>query len=217
MSSLSGDVTHVIQLAVAPVFLLTAIATLINALNIRLGRGIKIQGVDGLMVRYAQCCQPVPGDPVTGYVTRGRGVSIHRADCPNLLLLGDEPERRLDIDWRYCKKAKALGIASGTARNVGHIGRRQRQPETTRQEVEAAAGGEGGAGGDDRDVRVEPGGQGRPHVDRRLVELGAAPVRLHPGDGAGRRIEQEGDVVGEAIEEPGGLGRLGPGDVAHRV
>jgi GTP pyrophosphokinase len=51
-------------------------------------------------VRYAQCCQPVPGDPVSGYVTRGRGVSIHRADCPNLMLLDDEPERRLEIDWQ---------------------------------------------------------------------------------------------------------------------
>ncbi|MCA9723410.1 MAG: bifunctional (p)ppGpp synthetase/guanosine-3',5'-bis(diphosphate) 3'-pyrophosphohydrolase, partial [Gemmatimonadetes bacterium] len=46
----------------------------------RLGRGIRIQGADGLMVRYAQCCQPVPGDPVVGYVTQGRGISIHRAD-----------------------------------------------------------------------------------------------------------------------------------------
>jgi Guanosine polyphosphate pyrophosphohydrolases/synthetases len=57
---------------------------------------VRIQGADGLMVRYAQCCQPVPGDPVVGYVTRGRGVSIHRADCPNLLTLVHEPERRLD-------------------------------------------------------------------------------------------------------------------------
>ncbi|HEX2716219.1 MAG TPA: TGS domain-containing protein, partial [Gemmatimonadaceae bacterium] len=63
-------------------------------------RGVRIQGVDGLMVRYAQCCQPVPGDLVTGYVTRGRGVSIHRADCPNLLLLEHEPERRLEIEWK---------------------------------------------------------------------------------------------------------------------
>ena len=61
---------------------------------------MRIQGADGLMVRYAQCCQPVPGDPVVGYVTRGRGVSIHRADCPNLLMLAHEPERRLDIDWQ---------------------------------------------------------------------------------------------------------------------
>jgi GTP pyrophosphokinase len=63
-------------------------------------RGVRIQGADGLMVRYAQCCQPVPGDSVVGYVTRGRGVSIHRGDCPNLLLLGHEPERRLEIDWQ---------------------------------------------------------------------------------------------------------------------
>lgn len=63
-------------------------------------RGIRVQGADGLMVRYAQCCQPVPGDQVVGYVTRGRGVSIHRADCPNLLFLVHEPERRLEIDWQ---------------------------------------------------------------------------------------------------------------------
>lgn len=67
--------------------------------RIRLGRGIKIQGVDGLMVRYAQCCQPVPGDPVVGYVTQGRGISIHRSDCPNLLSLSLE-ERRVEIDWQ---------------------------------------------------------------------------------------------------------------------
>ncbi len=68
--------------------------------RLRLGRGIKIQGVDGLMVRYAQCCQPVPGDPVVGYVTQGRGISIHRSDCPNLLLLSAEAERRVEIDWQ---------------------------------------------------------------------------------------------------------------------
>ncbi|MEK7380170.1 MAG: ACT domain-containing protein, partial [Gemmatimonadota bacterium] len=67
--------------------------------RIRLGRGIKIQGVDGLMVRYAQCCQPVPGDPVVGYVSQGRGISIHRADCPNLLTL-TSTDRRVEIDWQ---------------------------------------------------------------------------------------------------------------------
>jgi GTP diphosphokinase / guanosine-3',5'-bis(diphosphate) 3'-diphosphatase len=67
--------------------------------RIRLGRGIKIQGVDGLLVRYAQCCQPVPGDPVVGYVTQGRGISIHRADCPNLLTLSTG-DRRVEIDWQ---------------------------------------------------------------------------------------------------------------------
>src|SRR2546425_2232333 len=68
--------------------------------RLRLGRGIKIQGVDGLMVRYAQCCQPVPGDSVVGYVTQGRGISIHRNDCPNLLTLSAEAERRVEIDWQ---------------------------------------------------------------------------------------------------------------------
>ena len=68
--------------------------------RIRLGRGLKIHGVDGLMVRYAQCCQPVPGDPVVGYVTKGRGISIHRKDCPNLLTMSDDPERRVEIDWQ---------------------------------------------------------------------------------------------------------------------
>ena len=67
--------------------------------RIRLGRGIKVQGADGLMVRYAQCCQPVPGDKVVGYVTQGRGISIHRADCPNLLTLSSG-ERRVEIDWQ---------------------------------------------------------------------------------------------------------------------
>ena len=68
--------------------------------RLRLGRGIKIHGVEGLMVRYAQCCQPVPGDPVVGYVTQGRGISVHRTDCPNLLTLSGDAERRVEIDWR---------------------------------------------------------------------------------------------------------------------
>ncbi len=67
--------------------------------RIRLGRGVKVHGVDGLMVRYAQCCQPVPGDPVVGFVTKGRGISIHRSDCPNLLTVSSDPDRRVEIDW----------------------------------------------------------------------------------------------------------------------
>ncbi|MFQ5747484.1 MAG: RelA/SpoT family protein [Gemmatimonadota bacterium] len=62
-------------------------------------KGVRIHGMDNLMVRYSQCCQPVPGDDVTGYITRGRGISIHRRDCPNILNLADHPERRILIDW----------------------------------------------------------------------------------------------------------------------
>jgi GTP pyrophosphokinase len=68
--------------------------------RIRVGRGVRVHGVDGLMVRYAQCCQPVPGDSVVGYVTKGRGISIHRADCPNLLTMPNDTDRRVDIDWQ---------------------------------------------------------------------------------------------------------------------
>ncbi len=63
------------------------------------GKGVRIQGLDNMMVRYSQCCQPVPGDPVIGYITRGRGISIHRTDCPNVLNLSAYPERRVEIDW----------------------------------------------------------------------------------------------------------------------
>jgi len=79
--------------------------------RIRLGSGIRIQGLSGLLVRYAQCCQPVPGDTVVGYVTQGRGISIHRADCPNLLTLSGEG-RRVEIDWQESKgEAFAVRLA----------------------------------------------------------------------------------------------------------
>ncbi len=63
-------------------------------------QGVTIQGMDNMMIRYSQCCQPVPGDKVIGYITRGRGISIHRTDCPNVLNLDRDPERRVDIQWK---------------------------------------------------------------------------------------------------------------------
>ncbi len=59
--------------------------------------GIRIQGHDNMLVRFAQCCSPVPGDPVTGWITRGRGVSVHRRGCPRVLEL--DPERRVQVSW----------------------------------------------------------------------------------------------------------------------
>ena len=59
--------------------------------------GVKIQGLDSLMVRYARCCEPIPGDQVIGVVTRGRGVSVHRLGCSNLANI--EPERLIDVSW----------------------------------------------------------------------------------------------------------------------
>jgi len=61
--------------------------------------GVRIEGIDNLMVSFARCCQPVPGDPVIGIVTIGRGVSLHRQDCPNTFGNRVEPERRVAVDW----------------------------------------------------------------------------------------------------------------------
>ena len=65
----------------------------------RRSRGIKIQDMDNLMFRFANCCQPVPGERVVGFITRGRGVTVHRADCSNALALNDQPERYLAVEW----------------------------------------------------------------------------------------------------------------------
>ncbi|MEC9241829.1 MAG: ACT domain-containing protein, partial [Gemmatimonadota bacterium] len=63
----------------------------------RSNSAVRIQGMDNLMIRYSQCCQPVPGDRVMGYITQGRGVSIHQVDCPNVLNLSED--RRVEIEW----------------------------------------------------------------------------------------------------------------------
>ena len=61
--------------------------------------GIKIQNMDNMMFRFANCCQPVPGEKIVGFITRGRGVTVHRLDCPNVAPLMDQPERRLPVEW----------------------------------------------------------------------------------------------------------------------
>jgi GTP pyrophosphokinase len=62
--------------------------------------GIRIRGVDNVLVRLAHCCNPVPGDPITGYVTRGRGVSIHRSECRNIGVWREtERERLVEASW----------------------------------------------------------------------------------------------------------------------
>jgi len=60
--------------------------------------GVHVKGVGDLLVRFAVCCNPVPGDPVVGYITRGRGVTVHRTDCPNVGSTG-EHERLVEVGW----------------------------------------------------------------------------------------------------------------------
>lgn len=61
--------------------------------------GILVEGEGGLLVRLARCCNPIPGDPIVGYITRGRGVSVHRADCPNVLSDVDNLSRVIEVGW----------------------------------------------------------------------------------------------------------------------
>ena len=62
--------------------------------------GVKISGTENTMYRFAKCCSPLPGDEIRGYVTRGRGIAIHRVDCDNFIsLMKKEPEREVDVYW----------------------------------------------------------------------------------------------------------------------
>jgi len=65
----------------------------------RPARGITVEGMDDLLVRIARCCAPVPGDDIMGFVTVGRGVSVHRTDCTNFAALEERPERMIDVAW----------------------------------------------------------------------------------------------------------------------
>ena len=113
------------------------------------GRGVRIQGMENLMVRYSQCCQPVPGDNVIGYITRGHGVSIHRADCPNVL--GLDRERRMEIEWMTEKGDRFMvklflqgtdrrGLLSDVAKAISDTG-----TNIQHADIRAADGGMSGA------------------------------------------------------------------------
>jgi GTP pyrophosphokinase len=61
--------------------------------------GIQIDGIADVLVRLAKCCKPVPGDPILGYISLGRGITIHREDCPNARALKRNPERFTPVSW----------------------------------------------------------------------------------------------------------------------
>jgi guanosine-3',5'-bis(diphosphate) 3'-pyrophosphohydrolase len=63
--------------------------------------GVVVKGVDDILIRFGKCCQPVPGDSITGYITRGYGVTVHRAGCVNALKMN--PERQIEVEWNIEK------------------------------------------------------------------------------------------------------------------
>ena len=72
--------------------------------------GVVVKGIDNCLVKLSKCCNPVPGDNIVGYITRGRGVSVHRADCKNLKdLFLDEESRMIDVYW-YTEKEVAYNV-----------------------------------------------------------------------------------------------------------
>ncbi len=111
-------------------------------------RGVRIQGVDNLLVRFAHCCQPLPGDRITGIITRGRGVSIHRSDCSNASPTRVESNRLVPVDWdveggqtfpvKLVVFAKdRAGLLGDIARAIGRIKTNIRSADMSSQEADA--------------------------------------------------------------------------------
>jgi len=62
-------------------------------------KGIRVQGLDDLMIKFGGCCHPVPGDNILGFITKGRGIVVHRSDCRNIINLLENPDRKIDVEW----------------------------------------------------------------------------------------------------------------------
>src|SRR5262245_53581486 len=73
------------------------ITKLIRRVTRRAPTGIRVAGVDDVMIRWGKCCSPLPGDPIVGFITRGRGVTVHTKTCPKSL--DQDPERRIEVEW----------------------------------------------------------------------------------------------------------------------
>ena len=87
---------------------------------------VKVAGVGDLLTKMARCCNPVPGDKITGYITRGKGVTIHRLDCPNVQAL-DDPERLVEVQWGSSRRVYPVVIhieafdRSGLLRDIATV------------------------------------------------------------------------------------------------
>jgi len=65
--------------------------------------GVEVQGVDNVLISFGQCCQPLPGDKILGFLSKGRGIVVHRSDCKNIVQLIEKPEKRIDVEWNVDK------------------------------------------------------------------------------------------------------------------
>jgi GTP pyrophosphokinase len=71
-------------------------------------KGVSIQGIDNMMISFGKCCNPIPGDPILGFITRGRGITVHHKDCDTVGTNLPEEERIIDVDWAAARSQKFL-------------------------------------------------------------------------------------------------------------
>jgi len=76
----------------------------------KMSLGIRVKGIDNVLVRFAKCCSPVPGDDIIGYITLGKGISIHRRNCPNMPALSMQTERVVDVSWEIKQKGSRYQV-----------------------------------------------------------------------------------------------------------
>ena len=81
--------------------------------------GVNVQGVDDVLVRLAKCCTPVPGDGIVGYISLGKGITIHRDDCPNVKALMRNPERFTPVEWEEGSVQRGSASRSRSTRGTG--------------------------------------------------------------------------------------------------
>ena len=102
-----------------------------DTLKVKHEGGVIIQGASGLLIRIAKCCNPVPGDEIVGYITKGRGVAIHRKDCMNLRAQENYEQRLIDVEWEDNSSVKeytahidiydVLQVLSNTTKNISTV------------------------------------------------------------------------------------------------
>ncbi|MDL2717487.1 MAG: bifunctional (p)ppGpp synthetase/guanosine-3',5'-bis(diphosphate) 3'-pyrophosphohydrolase [Acidobacteriota bacterium] len=136
--------------------------------------GIRVKGENDLLATLAKCCQPVPGDDVVGYVTRGRGVSVHATTCPNVRTLLFDPGREIPVEWEKAKNATVtVDLEIRTEDRQGMLARITQvlsAANSNIRSIEARTSRDGNAS-----IEASVTTQDRRHLDRLLVSLRALP------------------------------------------
>jgi len=116
-----------------------SLQSLLNRIRPRTESPVLITGEDGLLVQFAKCCGPLPGEPVVGFITRGRGITVHKAGCDQLK--GMDPERRIPVEWDRGSSARHTGeiqiVCDDRPGMLANISRVCEQAEVNIQSAEA--------------------------------------------------------------------------------